>query len=93
MWFEDNGVALLEWPPFSPDLNPIEHLWKSLKERLLDLNPDPNNIEGSKDTIKRGMKPLVVKVWRTLKESKFDAVLASMGRLLVLGGLLFVALE
>jgi DDE superfamily endonuclease len=45
MWLEDNRVALLEWTPFSPDLNPIEHLWKSVKERLLDLNPELTNIE------------------------------------------------
>ena len=25
-WLEENGIDVLEWPPYSPDLNPIEHL-------------------------------------------------------------------
>ena len=26
-WFLDNGVNVTDWPPYSPDLNPIEHSW------------------------------------------------------------------
>jgi transposase len=27
-------VELIEWPPYSPDLNPIENLWQWLKQKL-----------------------------------------------------------
>jgi len=26
-WFIEHGITKLDWPPYSLDLNPIEHIW------------------------------------------------------------------
>ncbi|RPA92629.1 hypothetical protein L873DRAFT_1859594, partial [Choiromyces venosus 120613-1] len=35
-WFNINGIQLVEYPPYSPDLNPIEYVWVELKKHLQD---------------------------------------------------------
>ena len=31
---EANNVEVMTWPPYSPDLSPIENLWSILEEKL-----------------------------------------------------------
>src|SRR5713101_766101 len=43
-WMEDHNISLLDWPPQSPDLNPIEHLWKHIKSELTKYPTQPKGV-------------------------------------------------
>ena len=40
-----SNMKVLDWPPFSPDMNPIEHMWSFLKKRLNQYDWDPKNLK------------------------------------------------
>ena len=37
-WKNDHNVLSLNWPPRSPDLNPIENIWGIMKRKFNQLN-------------------------------------------------------
>ena len=43
-WMEDHNISLLDWPPQSPDLNPIEHLWQHVKSELTKYPTHPKGV-------------------------------------------------
>jgi hypothetical protein len=79
----------MEWPPYSPDLNPIENLWALLKAKIYELRPDllhmPNNDE-TKDilvaTAQQAWDELEIGHLEHLSESmphRVEAIIESQG--------------
>ena len=43
-WFKTHPIQVMDWSAQSPNLNPIEHLWQQLKQRLCAYKNPPNGI-------------------------------------------------
>jgi transposase len=77
-WFEKVGVTLLlDWSPYSPDLNPIEHIWFRLKEAVYQINPRFDEIQGD-DNIREALKEVLPEAWRAILSEVVRGVLQSM---------------
>ena len=35
-FYYDNDIKVLDWPPYSPNLNPIENIWANMKNKQGD---------------------------------------------------------
>ena len=77
--FEDIAIPLLKWPPYSPDLNPIENVQWHLKKKVIELYPKLLDI-GKGEDAKRALERALIKAQEALPDSLFKACLDSMPR-------------
>ncbi len=75
---KEHGFTVMEWPPNSPDMNPIENLWAHLKLELHRRYPDTNSLQGSPDAIKTILKTRLNEVWWQIGEEVLRNLIDSM---------------
>ncbi|KAK0145270.1 Cryptochrome-2 [Merluccius polli] len=73
-WFleHDNEFTVLKWPPQSPDLNPIEHLWDVVEREIRIMDVQPTNLQQLRDAI--------MSIWTKLSEECFQYLVESVPR-------------
>lgn len=69
---ESEDITRMDWPAYSPDLNPIEHVWDALGRRLATRQYPPGNTHQLKDALKEE--------WRRLPQELLDNLVLSMER-------------
>ncbi len=71
-WFleHDNAFTLLKWPPQSPDLNPIEHLWDVVEREIHVMDVQPTNLQQLRDAI--------MSIWTKIFEKSVQQLVESM---------------
>lgn len=69
-WFIDNRVYLLNWPSYSPDLNPIENVWGFIKGELFKENTSLTTADETWEEIQdiwyNRLNPMIEKLYDSL---------------------------
>lgn len=69
-WIESRKFECMDWPPQSPDLNPLENLWSGLKRRLNAYSAPP---KGLNELWER-----VTEVWNSIDAETCKKLIESM---------------
>ena len=81
-WLKDsaiqNGFTIMEWPAYSPDMNPIEELWAHLKAELHRRYPDTKLLQGTSVAIKQKLQDRLWEIWWDIGEDILDSLIESM---------------
>jgi len=76
-WLLEKGVRLKEIPPYSPDLNPIEHIWSLLKHLMHKFYSHLYKLKGEQ-IVKKELEEAIVHCWELLKSPIFQSLAESM---------------
>jgi transposase len=77
-WFEENNIEVEVHSSYSPDLNPIEHVWVELKKRLQIQYPQIKDTPGGPDKVRERLAEVLPLVWDTIPEEFFEKLWRSM---------------
>jgi transposase len=78
-WMAARGITPIEWPAYSPDLNPIEHLWWRLKKMMHKQYPQYNNLSDAQEEWE-GFCEALKACWRAIPGSLIKKLILSMPR-------------
>ncbi|GFW84881.1 transposable element Tc1 transposase [Trichonephila clavipes] len=69
---ESENITRMDWPAYSPDLNPIEHMWDALGRRIAARLHHPENTQQ--------LKQMLIEEWVHLPQEMLHQLVLSMRR-------------
>lgn len=76
-FFETHGIWVIDWPVHSPDMNPIEHVWKAMKGYLHRAHPEIHLLKKNKEDIQQ-LKAWIKEAWLAVPQELIDRLIQSM---------------
>ena len=78
-WLLANAIEFIDWPPHSPDLNPIEHAWRPLKRNLCRRLPNLHLLKNNEADRAILIEQLKL-AWEEIPQSLIQSLLDSLPR-------------
>ena len=78
-WLFTRSIAWIDWPPYSPDLNPIEHVWSLLKNKLYIMFPELFMLRKNNADIEEFTECLQ-KAWVAITQAEIRTIIESLPR-------------
>ena len=76
-WAYKNGVKVIDWPPYLPNLNPIENLWKLFKNAICDKFPELLDMPKNQNSLLR-LEDAAKECWMELRKEALEVEIGSM---------------
>jgi transposase len=77
-WLKNHEIPVMTWPPYSPDLNPIENAWNKLKNTIYTIDPELKNMKGKSEEVKQRFIIAIMNAWEALGDDYFEGLVRSM---------------
>lgn len=71
-YLESETIQRMDWPSLSPDLNPIEHAWDILQQRISARLTLPQN--------RQELQTALQEEWQQTPQANLAQLMSSMGR-------------
>ncbi|GFW41694.1 transposable element Tcb2 transposase [Trichonephila clavipes] len=71
-WWDEHSsdFSVINWPPRSPDLNPIVHLWDVLEQGVKGCHTAPTNLTE--------LRAALANIWQVIAVERFQKLVESM---------------
>jgi hypothetical protein len=76
-WFVERDIDVMDWPPYSPDMNPTENVWKLLKAKIIELYLELITMKDN-DATKRHLIRAAKEAWELLEEDLLNTLALGM---------------
>ena len=72
-------IPVMDWPPYSPDLNPIEMVWGWLKDWITTNHPELIDMGDNEDAY-QALYAAMKEGWESIPQEKIDNLIKGMDR-------------
>ena len=78
-WFSNRGIScIINWPPYSPDLNPIKYIQQYLKTRVFKIFPEVIADKSETEYARQRLESCLQAAWDTLEQRLFNKLYISI---------------